>query len=119
MNNLLNIFSVLAENQETEAISQAYGTFIKLVNIILPVLMCVLLALGMFYGIQLGVKYAKAEEDDDKKKARGQLINVIVGVMIAILFVAVVEIVLNQHFVEKLFRNVDDTIEDTTDNSYN
>ena len=28
-------------------------------------LMSVLLVIGMFYGIQLGVKYAKAEEDDD------------------------------------------------------
>lgn len=115
--NLLNILSVLADD-ETEAISQAYSAFIKIVNIILPVLMCILLALGMFYGIQLGVKYAKAEEDDDKKKARGQLINVIVGVMIAILFVAIVEIVLNQHFVEKLFRNVDGSIQDTKNNTY-
>ena len=112
MNKLLNIFSMLAANDETDAVNQAYEAFIKIVNIVLPVLMSVILVLGMFYGIQLGVKYAKAEEDDDKKKARGQLINVIVGCLIAILFVAIVEIVLNQRFVEKLFRKVDSDIGD-------
>ncbi|MBQ4542047.1 MAG: hypothetical protein IJA23_04265 [Clostridia bacterium] len=110
MNKLLNIFSMLANDDEVGAVNEAYKAFIKIVNIVLPVLMSVILVLGMFYGIQLGVKYAKAEEDDDKKKARGQLINVIVGCLIAILFVAIVEIVLNQRFVEKLFRKVDDGI---------
>ena len=108
MNKLLNIFSMLAST-ETDAVENAYGAFIKIVNIVLPVLMSVILVLGMFYGIQLGVKYAKAEEDDDKKKARGQLINVIVGCLIAILFVAIVEIVLNMDFVAKLFEDVNDT----------
>ena len=110
MNKLLNIFSMLANDDEVGAVNEAYKAFIKIVNIVLPVLMSVILVLGMFYGIQLVVKYAKAEEDDDKKKARGQLINVIVGCLIAILFVAIVEIVLNQRFVEKLFRQVDDGI---------
>lgn len=119
MNKLLNIFSMLAASDEQDAINQAYDAFIKIVNIVLPVLMSIILVLGMFYGIQLGVKYAKAEEDDDKKKARGQLINVIVGCLIAILFVAIVEIVLNQKFVEKLFRNVESDIGDTSDNAYN
>ncbi len=118
MNKLLNIFSMLAAGEEQEAVDQAYSAFIKIVNIVLPVLMSIILVLGMFYGIQLGVKYAKAEEDDDKKKARGQLINVIVGCLIAILFVAIVEIVLNQKFVQKLFRNVDGEIGDTSGNNY-
>ncbi len=107
MEKLLNMVSFLAE--ESEIVSEAYGAFIRIVNIVLPVLMSILLVIGMFYGIQLGVKYAKAEEDDDKKKARGQLINVIVGILIAILFVAIVEIVLNMDFVAKLFRQVKDT----------
>ena len=111
MNKLLNIFSFLASD-ETDAVNQAYEAFVKIVNIVLPVLMSVLLVIGMFYGIQLGVKYAKAEEEDEKKKARGMLINVIVGVLIAILFVAIVEIILNQRFVEKLFRTVDTSIGD-------
>ena len=113
MNKLLNVFSFLAADEAT-IVNQAYEAFIKIVNIVLPVLMSVILVLGMFYGIQLGVKYAKAEEDDEKKKARGQLINVIVGCLIAILFVAIVEIVLNQQFVAKLFRTVDASLGDAT-----
>ena len=41
-----------------------------------------------------------------KKKAREALINVIVGILIAIVFVAVVEIILNQDFVARLFKPV-------------
>ena len=103
MNKLLNIFSMLAEEVEKEAVANAYDVFIGIVIIILPVLMSVILVLGMFFGIQLGVKYAKAEEEDDKKKTRGQLINVIVGCLIAIVFVAVVQIVLRMNFVARLF----------------
>lgn len=112
MEKLLNVFSFLAE--EGKIVNDAYNAFIKIVNIVLPVLMSILLALGMFYGIQLGVKYAKAEEEEDKKKARGSLINVIVGILIAILFIAVVEIVLNQQFVSRLFRTVEGSIGDAT-----
>ena len=112
----MNILSLLATNAENVAVNEAYKAFIKIVNIVLPVLMSVVLVLGMFYGIQLGVKYAKAEEEDDKKKARGQLINVIVGCLIAILFIVIVEIVLNQKFVQKLFKNVEGSVGDTTGN---
>lgn len=109
MNKLLSIINLLAAGEEDEFVNQAYKRFIGIVNIVLPVLMSILLVLGMFYGITIGVKYAKAEEDDEKKKTRGQLINVIVGILIAIVFVAVIQIILNGQYVEKLF-------EDTSDN---
>jgi len=108
MNKLLNVISLLAGNKE-EIVEQGYTRFIGIVNIVLPVLMSVLLVLGMFYGITIGVKYAKAEEDDEKKKTRGQLINVIVGVLIAIVFVAVIQIILNGDYVAKLFEDTKDT----------
>ena len=104
MNKLLNIFSILADD-ETDAVNQAYEAFIKIVNIVLPVLMSVILVLGMFYGIQLAIKYAKAEEDEEKKKAKGSLINVIVGCLIAIVFIVIVQLVLNGSYIEKLFGN--------------
>lgn len=107
MNNL-SIFSLLAADSSgvEGAVSQAYGTFIGIVNIVLPILMSVLLVLGMFYGIQIGVRYARAEEEGKKKEARDQLINVVVGVVIAILFIAIIEIILNQNFVAQLFTEV-------------
>lgn len=100
------ISNFLAADEVEGAVSQAYRTFIGIVNIVLPILMSVLLVLGMFYGIQIGVKYARAEDDDKKKTARDQLINVIVGVVIAILFIAIIEIILNQNFVARLFTQV-------------
>ena len=102
----LNILSILAAD-ENKIVTSAFERFIGMVNIVFPVLMSVLLVLGMFYGITLGVKYAKAEEDDEKKKAKGQLINVIVGVLIAIIFVAVIQIVLNGDYVKSLFNKTD------------
>lgn len=108
MSKLLNFVNLLAASAEEEKIAtDAFETFTNIVNIILPVLMSLLLLLGMFYGISLGVKYAKAEEDDEKKKAKSSLINVVVGVLIAIVFVAVVEIILNQNFVKRLFYKVE------------
>ena len=80
-----------------------YKTFIGIVNVILPILIGVILVLGLFYGISLAIKYAKAEEDEDKKKAKSSLINVVVGCLIAIVFVAVVEIVLNGNYIKSLF----------------
>ena len=74
MDKLMNVFSFLAEDISQTVVSQAYTAFIGIVNIVLPILMSVLLVIGMFFGIQLGVKYAKAEEDDDKKKAKGRIV---------------------------------------------
>ena len=103
----MQFFRNLLASTESEIAEEAFEAFIKIVNIVLPVLMSLLLVLGMFYGITLGVKYAKAEEEDQKKKAKQSLINVVVGILIAIVFVAVVEIVLNQDFVARLFKDVD------------
>ena len=83
--------------------TNAYQAFIGIVNIVLPLLIGVVLALGLFYGIQLAVKYAKAEEEEDKKKAKGSLINVIVGCLIAIIFVSIIMLVLNGSYIEDLF----------------
>lgn len=86
-----------------EVATKGYATFIGIVNVILPIVIGVILVLGLFYGISLAIKYAKAEEDEDKKKAKSSLINVVVGCLIAIVFVAVVEIVLNGNYIRSLF----------------
>lgn len=104
---MMNIFSLIAAQDASDLADTAFQQFQNIINIILPVLMSVLLVIGMFYGITLGVKYAKAEEDDEKKKAKSSLINVIVGVCIAIVFIAVVQIILNQGFVKDLFWKAD------------
>ena len=107
--NILNWLA--ASNTETTSAVGATGdaafkAFKGIVNTIFPIFIGVILVIALFYGVQLGIKYAKAEEDEDKKKAKQALINVIVGCLIAIVFVAIVEIVLSQDFVGKLFNNV-------------
>lgn len=102
MSSIFSFMADVAENTGTIA-TTAYNQFIGIVNVVLPILMAFLLVIGMFYGIQLGVKYARAEEEDDKKKAKNSLINVIVGVLIAIIFIAVIQIILNTNMIEGLF----------------
>ena len=107
---LLDVQSSAVEN----VANAGYKTFIGIVNVILPILIGVILVLGLFYGISLAIKYAKAEEDEDKKKAKSSLINVVVGCLIAIVFVAVVEIVLNGNYIKSLFtkNGIKDTLSD-------
>ena len=92
-----------------DAANASFEQFRKIVNIILPVIIATLLVVGIFYGIRLGINYAKADDDDKKKKAKEQLINVLVGILIAVVFVAIVEIILNQGFIRNLFPEVQST----------
>lgn len=51
-------------------------------------------ALGIIYCILLGVKYAKAEEPQDREKAKGALKNAIIGfILIFVLIVALTQFV--------------------------
>lgn len=108
----MNILSLLGDGagviQGTaldSIITDSYWTFLKIVNTILPVTIAVLLVIGMFYGIQLGVKYAKADDDEKRKTTRQSLINVVVGVLIAVIFVAIIEIILNADFIKDMFKS--------------
>ena len=97
------LLSGVQNDKVGEIASAAYEKFIGIINVILPIVIGCVVALGLFYGIQLAVKYAKAEEEEDKKKAKGSLINVIVGCLIAIVFIAIIMLVLNGDFIESLF----------------
>ena len=103
MSTLLTQTSGVGTTAVESVAEAAYQKFIGIVNVILPILIGCVVALGLFYGIQLAVKYAKAEEEEDKKKAKGSLINVIVGCLIAIVFIAIIMLVLNGDFIESLF----------------
>ena len=106
----MNILNFLADAADKSVIhdagESAFKTFKGIVNTIFPIFIGVILVIALFYGVQLGIKYAKAEEEEDKKKAKQSLINVIVGCLIAIVFVAIIEIILSQDFVGTLFKDV-------------
>lgn len=83
--------------------NNAYEAFRGIVNVIFPIVIGVVLVLGLFFGIQLAIKYARAEEEDQKKKAKESLINVIVGCLIAIVFVVIIMLVLRGSYIKNLF----------------
>ena len=109
----MNIFALLAAKSTTEAtgniLTSAYETFSGIVNIVLPVLAAFLLILGIILGVKVGVQFAQAEDDEAKKKAKGQLINLVLGFLIAIVCVLIVTAVANSGLVKDLFTNTINT----------
>jgi Na+-driven multidrug efflux pump len=62
---------------------------VSLLNSLMEPLLLVVGALGSLYCVVLGVKYAKAEEPQDREKAKGALKNAVVGfVLIFVLILA-------------------------------
>ena len=62
---------------------------VELLNNILTPMLLIVGAAGSLYCVILGVKYAKAEEPQDREKAKGALKNAIIGfVLIFVLILA-------------------------------
>ncbi|MBE6127136.1 MAG: hypothetical protein E7182_04095 [Erysipelotrichaceae bacterium] len=62
---------------------------LEVLNVLVPVLLSVVGAVGAIWVIFLGVKYAKAEEPQEHEKARNSLKNAIIGfVLIFVLLIA-------------------------------
>lgn len=72
----------------------AYNQFIGIFNTVMPILIAVVLAFGLIYSIILGVQFAKAEDTDQRDKAKQRLINVVIGVVVAAVLMAVIYAVL-------------------------
>jgi heme O synthase-like polyprenyltransferase len=70
-------------------LQQIVKPLLDVLNILVPVLLGVVGALGAVWVIFLGVKFAKAEEPQDHEKAKSNLKNAIIGfALIFILLVA-------------------------------
>ena len=70
-------------------LNQVVKPLLEVLNILVPVLLSVVGAIGAIWVIFLGVKYAKAEEPQEHEKARNNLKNAIIGfVLIFVLLVA-------------------------------
>ena len=62
---------------------------VDLINSLLSPILAIVGAVGSLYCVLLGVKYAKAEEPQDREKAKGHLKNAIIGfVLIFVLMLA-------------------------------
>ena len=81
------IYTVLAMSEKD--LKQIVNPLLDVLNVLVPVLLGVVGALGAVWVIFLGVKYARAEEPQEHEKARSALKNAIIGfVLIFILLVA-------------------------------
>ena len=77
---------------------------VELLNSILTPMLAIVFAVGSLYCVVLGVKYAKAEEPQDREKAKGALKNAIIGfVLIFVLILALT--LLKDPMVEWVNRN--------------
>lgn len=69
--------------------SSVYGPIVALLNSLLKPLMAVVVAVGALYCVLLGVKYAQAEEPQQREKAKTHLKNAVIGfVLIFVLIFA-------------------------------
>ena len=67
--------------------STVYQPIVELLNSLLGPLLAIVSAVGMLYCVLLGVKFAKAEEPQEREKAKGHLKNAIIG--FALVFVLI------------------------------
>ena len=102
--NFLNLLAAADTSTGEGVVTEAYNAFIRVVEIVMPVAISVILVFGIVYGIILGIKFAKAEDTDARDKAKGQLINMVIGVLVAAVIVAIIFILLKADFIKNLFR---------------
>lgn len=98
----------LSEGTIDSLVSTAYSKFAEVVGTVMPIVLSVVLLFGVIYGIVLGVKFAKAEDAEGRDKAKTQLINMIIGVLVALVIIIVVYAILNSSWVESFFKDKTD-----------
>ncbi len=69
---------------------------IELIYSLLTPLLGLVAAAGTIYCVILGVKYAKAEEPQDREKAKGALKNAIIGFMLIFVLILALRIMMPQ-----------------------
>ena len=108
MRNLMfRLATVLTDtNQGETALTDAYEAFKSVVTTVLPILISVVLLVGMFFGISLGIKFAKAEDTEARDKVKGQLINLAIGVGVAAVIMIVCNVLVANNVFAGLFGNL-------------
>ena len=106
---MLNLFSLLGVTTAGSALGvigeSAFNTFKDVINVILPIIAGILTLCMVVLGVKIGVAYAQAEDDEAKKKAKHQLINLVLGFLIAIVSVLIVAAVGNSNIVGNIFKD--------------
>ena len=83
------MFSPIIYAMSEKDLNKIVKPLLEVLNVLVPVLLGFVSALGAVWVIFLGVKYAKAEEPQEHEKARNSLKHAIIGfVLIFVLLVA-------------------------------
>lgn len=85
---MVSVMAVITPAFATD-FSKVYIPIVELLNSLLGPLLAIVAAVGALYCVLLGVKYAKAEEPQEREKAKAHLKNAIIGfVLIFVLILA-------------------------------
>lgn len=75
-------------------LEDVYAPIVSLLNQLLGPLLAIVSAIGALYCVILGVKYAKAEEPQDRAKAKNHLKNAIIGFVIIFVLILALNLLL-------------------------
>lgn len=89
MNNFLSAIYFLLEDAIQKKDHAAVSPLYKGIDLIGPYAISIVGMLSLFYGIFLGVKYAKSETADQKANAQKTLINFIIGAVVVMVLISV------------------------------
>lgn len=94
-------------SEQINQISQTmFSTFQSIMGIIMPIVLGVVAALGVFYSVKLGIGYAQSETTEKREEAKKRLVGAIVGFGIGIVAAALMWWVFTSQMLESLFTNV-------------
>lgn len=83
---------LLTGNSGTNPFTAVAAPIIELINMAAGPLLAIVFALGTIYCIILGLKLAKAEEPQEREKAKGALKNAILGFILIFVLIAALNI---------------------------
>ncbi len=87
--------AVFAESSEVD-FSSASKPVVSLINSVLGPLISVVVAIGAIYCVLLGVKLAKADEPQEREKAKMALKNAIIGFFLIFVLIVVMRLMVPQ-----------------------
>ena len=84
---------LLSQNLAEDVFKEAQEPIVELINAAVSPLLTVVTALAAIYCILLGAKLAKAEEPQEREKAKAALKNAIVGFVLIFVLLVVLQVV--------------------------
>lgn len=95
MQTVFTVLPVLGSSSGSNPFKAVAEPIISLINMAAGPLLAIIVALGAIYCIILGMKLAKAEEPQEREKAKGALKNAILGFVLIFVLIAALNIMVD------------------------